>query len=273
MALRRGSGQHVQDRGQQSRVGGAVPALALEQLADGSQRERQDDAFRLGELERPLDRGLGGTPVAEPLAGRGVEQRRLDRGPCRVKHRRGAFDHGPEQRPRPPADRPLPRARVAAAMRMSARARSSASMPGERGARGSRLAHANLSLHDAVAQLVGQRVLAREQRLHPLRRPERRQRLLEPALGEPHEPAGMVDDQLGAGLAVRPQGTRVRGPAAPRPRRSARATPARGRSRHGPRPRPDRLPIRAPRAIEIASSVSSSATDTGTPLSGAANPR
>jgi hypothetical protein len=63
MALRRGSGQHVEDRRQQRRVGGAATALAPEQLADRSQRERQQDAFRLGELERPLDRGLGGTPV------------------------------------------------------------------------------------------------------------------------------------------------------------------------------------------------------------------
>ena len=109
-------------------MGGPVAALALEQLTDGSQRERQHDAFRLGELERPLDRGLGGTPVAEPLAGGGVEERRFDRGPCRVKHRRGAFDHGPEQlhgRLRIA----LRQVMAAAAIRMSARARSSASMP------------------------------------------------------------------------------------------------------------------------------------------------
>jgi hypothetical protein len=64
-----------------------------------------------------------------------------------------------------------------------------------------------LSLHDAVAQLVRQRVRTRKQCLHPLGRPERRQGVREAVLSGAHEPAGVVDDQLGAGLAIRAQGT------------------------------------------------------------------
>ena len=42
--------------------------------ATGASDERQDDPVRLGELERPLDRGLRGARVTELVLGDGVEQ-------------------------------------------------------------------------------------------------------------------------------------------------------------------------------------------------------
>ena len=51
----------------------AVPRVALQQLATGRERERQDDPLGLGELERPLQRRLRCTGFAELVAGRRVE--------------------------------------------------------------------------------------------------------------------------------------------------------------------------------------------------------
>ena len=53
--------------------------VTLEELADTDQRERQDDAVGLGELERALQRGARSPPVAEVVVRRGGEQQRLDR--------------------------------------------------------------------------------------------------------------------------------------------------------------------------------------------------
>ena len=43
-----------------------MAAVALEQLADADQRERQDDPVGLGDRERALERGSDGARVAEP---------------------------------------------------------------------------------------------------------------------------------------------------------------------------------------------------------------
>ena len=49
-------------------MGGPVPGVTLEQLAAGPQHERQEQAFRLNELERCLERFLRPSPVAEAIA-------------------------------------------------------------------------------------------------------------------------------------------------------------------------------------------------------------
>ena len=72
---------------------GAAPRQAFEQRLDGNEDERQQDALRLGEVERALERGLRHALVAELLAGHRVEQLRLgDRG-WPVKHRGGTIEH------------------------------------------------------------------------------------------------------------------------------------------------------------------------------------
>ena len=92
-ALRRGApGQRVEDRRDQRRVGGPVLRVALEQLAARPEHEGQDQALGLGELERRLERLLRRAPVAETIAGRGVEQQRLDARPALVQRRRRAVD-------------------------------------------------------------------------------------------------------------------------------------------------------------------------------------
>jgi hypothetical protein len=73
--LRRGAAVDVGDRRQKGAVGAAVPGVALDQGADGRGHEGQDQAFGLGQLERPLDRLLGRASVAQLLAGGRVEQR------------------------------------------------------------------------------------------------------------------------------------------------------------------------------------------------------
>ena len=78
-APRRGrAGQRVEDRRDQRRVCGPVPGVALEQLAARPEHEGQQQALGLGKLECRLERLLGRAPVAEAVAGRRVEQQRLD---------------------------------------------------------------------------------------------------------------------------------------------------------------------------------------------------
>ena len=55
-------------------MSGPVPRNALKQLTDGGERERQDDPVGLRELEGALDRRVCGAPVAERIAGGGVEK-------------------------------------------------------------------------------------------------------------------------------------------------------------------------------------------------------
>ena len=53
-------------------MGGAVPRMALEEPLNRGERERQDDPFGLGELERSLQRRLRCTGFPERVAGRRV---------------------------------------------------------------------------------------------------------------------------------------------------------------------------------------------------------
>ena len=72
---------------------GAAPGQAFEQRLYGSEDKRQQDALRLGDVERALEGGLRQALVAELLAGHRVEQLRLrDRG-WPVKHRGGTIEY------------------------------------------------------------------------------------------------------------------------------------------------------------------------------------
>jgi hypothetical protein len=98
---------------------------------------------------------------------------------------------------------PSRNASAAAARRIPAPARSigSSALSATRAAR--RLADQDLRLHDPPAHLDGEHVLPREQRPHRLRGAEGIERLLEPALGEPHERARVVDERLRVELGRR----------------------------------------------------------------------
>ena len=105
--------------------------MALEQLPDRREHERQDDPVRLGQLERALDRRLGAGPVAELVARRRVEQQRVDRRPvaaASAARRRRPLDHRRE-RSSAVLRSPSASASAAAAMRIPARSRSSAPTP------------------------------------------------------------------------------------------------------------------------------------------------
>ena len=65
-----------------------VPRVALQQVPPRKEGEWQDDSLGLRELERSLQRLLRAAPVAELLAGRGVENDRLG-GRRRLVNRRG----------------------------------------------------------------------------------------------------------------------------------------------------------------------------------------
>ncbi len=66
-------------------MGAAVARVALEQLPDRRERERQKDPVGFGEIERALDRRLGAAAVAEPVTRDGVEQRGVDHRPRQVE--------------------------------------------------------------------------------------------------------------------------------------------------------------------------------------------
>src|SRR3974390_3193144 len=71
--------------------------VLTEQILDGRDRKRQDQAFRFGELERSLERGLASARVAELPLREGIEQQRVHRRPPTVKRRRRLLDPGREQ--------------------------------------------------------------------------------------------------------------------------------------------------------------------------------
>jgi hypothetical protein len=70
---------------------------------------------------------------------------------------------------------------------------------GERGPHRGGLPQLDLRAQLATAQVEHQRVLAPERALHPLRRPKRRQGIVEPSLPETHQPSALVDEQLDLG--------------------------------------------------------------------------
>ena len=57
---------------------GAVPAMAIEQFGRRIVQEREEQAFRLGAVESPLEGTPGGACVAERVAGDRLEQERLN---------------------------------------------------------------------------------------------------------------------------------------------------------------------------------------------------
>ena len=75
---------------------------------------------------------------------------------------------------------------------------------GKRGPRRVEVAAPGLHLHDPAAPLAAEDVLLHEQRLHVLRDLEGRERIVEVASRHGQQSRGVVDHQLGSGLAVRP---------------------------------------------------------------------
>ena len=74
------------------------PGQAFEQRLYGNEDEGQQDALRLGEVERALERGLRQALVAELLAGQRVEQLRLGGRGRPVKHRSRTVEHAARAR-------------------------------------------------------------------------------------------------------------------------------------------------------------------------------
>ena len=184
--------------------------MTFQQRPDGCDHELQDHPVLLGQLERALDRRLGRRRIAERVTGDGVEQEGVRGRPAQVEYllrvlgrRVGpAREHGGQllhcllrralaQRQRGGGEA-HPGAR--ALLRIKRR---------ERSARGRRLAGEDLRLHDPPAHLHGEHVLPREQRPRRLRGAELVERLLEPALGEAHERARVMEDRLRVELGRR----------------------------------------------------------------------
>jgi hypothetical protein len=68
-----GYGEQVLDLGDQGRVRGGVPGVALEQVRRGVQQERGQRAVRLGGVKRALDGAVGGGLIAERFPGSGLQ--------------------------------------------------------------------------------------------------------------------------------------------------------------------------------------------------------
>ena len=71
--------------------------MTLEQSRRGVEQEREQQAFRLGEIEGALEGAPGGGPVAERVAGDRLEQERLNYPEMGVRQRDGAVDDGRER--------------------------------------------------------------------------------------------------------------------------------------------------------------------------------
>ena len=199
--------------------------MALQQLSDGSEREGQDDAVGLGELECALDRGLRGRRVVELVVGGSGEEERLDDA---HRARRRVLDDG----------RQHVRCQLRAALREVDGGRdrtqlaAAALLLEECFARGRRLAEPHLRLQRGGPHLNHEERLAGEQ--HLLCRAERGERLLEAALTGAEKPSSVLHDHAGRGLGVRTQRLRPAEPElglleAARPRERA----AERRQRHG----------------------------------------
>ena len=239
---------------------------ALEQLADGEQHERQDHALGLGEFERPLDRRLGAAPVAELLAGQGIQQRRVDRRPARL------------DRPLPALDRPAPARRPPARGAPSARWSAASAMRTPCDGRAPRRPSRRASARAAASSPRQACICTIRLRRSPLKacsptssvcirfgRLEGGERLVEVAPRHRQQPVAWWTHQLRAGLALGagPRGAPAR--ASARPRRTSRA-----RAGSSP-PCPGAAAFTGSsvhpwsRAIATACSQSSSATEAGCP--------
>ena len=146
--------------------------VALEQLADRP-RARTAGSGPSGSASssaRSID-CLRRARIAELVAGRGVEQQRVDASPsARTAPAREPLDHRRQRLDRAAPGRPSASSSAAAAMRIPARSRSSGLESGERGARRGRVAHPHLrTCSDPAAHVDRERVLAGEQPLQPLR--------------------------------------------------------------------------------------------------------
>ena len=173
----------------------ALSSVAFEQPLDGGDRERQDQSFGLGELERPLERRLGRARVFELLAGGGVEQQGVNRRPGGDQGRYGSLGDGREQR-----DRPLGIV-LGKVDRRGGDPQLGAIAVGlgdafELGSCRGNGAHPNVHQDAAKAQVDHERVLADEHRLHSFGLAERRQCGREPALSGVQQTLRMAPGQL-----------------------------------------------------------------------------
>ena len=76
---------------------GAAPGVAAEQLRNGMQQERQQRPFKLGEIQRPLDRASSGGGVAEGIARDRLQQEGLNHPAAGSHDRGGAVEDGRER--------------------------------------------------------------------------------------------------------------------------------------------------------------------------------
>ena len=214
--------------------------------------------------------------IAELVAGDGVEQQRVDGRPARMstcaeRLRAAPLDHGRQHAPPRPPGGPRASSSAAAAMRIPARSRSS----GSRAASAARAAAVS-PIRTCVCTIqprtsTGSACSPCEQRLHPLRGAELRQRFLEPTLrrGAAKPRAWWRTGSVSSSSAGRCAALHAIEPLA-RPRRSGRATRARLHRRRRPERRSDAFPIRAPRRSPPPRSLSRSPSGTASRRDGAA---
>jgi hypothetical protein len=75
-------------------VCGPEPTVAFEQFRRAIDQEREQQAFRLGQIEGALEGTPGGARVAERVAGDRVEQESLNLPKVRARHRRRTVEDG-----------------------------------------------------------------------------------------------------------------------------------------------------------------------------------
>ncbi len=254
--------------------------MALQQLADGHQHERQDDPVRLGELERALDRRLGrarspsrSRAAASSSSAWTVAQRGWSA--CSSRRRRlGASIIGASTSTRllraALRQARAPRRRCAS---RPPRARRRQWRRARRAPPPSRPSSACI-VHDPAAHVEsGARARARARLRSRLRGAELRQRFLEPALPEPHEGPRVVEHglrlELSAGRlrSARP-GSSHCSASSKRPSHASAAAPA---ATAGARIRC--VPHPCASAIATASSLSRSPSGIGEPPRTAASAR
>ena len=202
---------------------GAAATVALEQLANFHERERKDDAFRLGELERALQRGSDRAPIAALLVRQGIEKQRLD------------HDHaGWSARAEPSmtgaslsiarSGRPSSHSMAAAVIRISARPRACGSRPAS-AARTPAVSPIWICVRNARLRRSSVKLMSLSgATLDPLRGSHRRERVVEPPLCEQEERPPVVQEQLHARGPTR----RQRGLRAPQPSLRLREAPQPG---------------------------------------------
>ncbi len=89
---RRASGDQVQDLGDQGAVGGAAPAVALEELGRRVHQELQAEASGFGQVERAFECALRRAVIPERMTGDGLDEERLDHQDTQFQHRGGAVE-------------------------------------------------------------------------------------------------------------------------------------------------------------------------------------